>query len=97
MRVGPVVVELLAPVLVARVAVAPRPHRVVDPLPGGDRQAAAGLAAVARTDDVALRGDTADLLGRLAHPAARAALEELRHDPDPDVAEIAAEALEGEA
>ncbi len=51
------------------------------------------LARVTETDDVPLRGDTADLLGRIDHPAARAALEKLLEDPDPDVAEIAAEGL----
>ena len=54
---------------------------------------AEGLGRVAETDDVPLRGDTADLLGRIDHPAARAALEKLLTDPDSDVAEIAAEGL----
>lgn len=41
----------------------------------------------------ARRGDTADLLGRIGHPAARPALEALVSDPDEDVAEAAADAL----
>ena len=51
------------------------------------------LAAMLQSDDFPLRGDTADLLGRIDHPAARAALRPLVDDPDPDIAEIAAEAL----
>ncbi len=46
------------------------------------------------TDDAARRGDTADLLGMIGHPAARPALEGLLDDPVADVAEIASEALE---
>jgi HEAT repeat protein len=41
-----------------------------------------------------LRGDTADLLGQIGHPSAREALKSLLKDPNPDVAEIAKEALE---
>ncbi len=41
----------------------------------------------------ALRGDTADLLRRLALPSTRAALERCRDDADPDVAEAVADAL----
>jgi glutaredoxin len=44
--------------------------------------------------DPARRGDTADLLGAIGHPAARSALEDLLEDPDPDVADAAADALE---
>lgn len=54
----------------------------------------AELLVVLGEEDAALRGDTADVLGRIGHPAAGGALEKLRHDPNPDVAEIAAEALE---
>ncbi len=46
-------------------------------------------------DDPARRGDTADLLGEIGHPDAKPALEELCHDDDPDVAEAAADAMEG--
>lgn len=53
------------------------------------------LAAVLRAGDHALRGDTADLLSRIDHPEAKAALRPLLDDPDPDIAEIAAEALGG--
>ena len=44
--------------------------------------------------DVSLRGDTADLLGRIGHPSAEGPLRRLLSDTNPDVAEIAAEALE---
>jgi glutaredoxin len=54
-----------------------------------------GLVAVLDTDDAARRGDTADLLGMIGHPAARSALELLLKDPVDDVAEIASDALEG--
>jgi len=54
----------------------------------------ADLLSLLRAEDAPLRGDTADLLGRIGHPAAREALRALRDDPHPDVAEIAAEALQ---
>jgi hypothetical protein len=54
----------------------------------------ADLVGLLHTDDVALRGDTADLLGRIGHPDAREELTRLLDDPNPDVAEIAADALE---
>ncbi len=52
------------------------------------------LASVLESEDPALRGDTADLLGKIGHPHARGALQALLSDPNPDVAEIAEEALE---
>ncbi|HUU02132.1 MAG TPA: thioredoxin family protein [Myxococcota bacterium] len=54
----------------------------------------APLATLCLSDDAALRGDTADLLGQIGHPAASEALERLCSDPNPDVAEIASEAIE---
>ena len=53
------------------------------------------LIAVLDTEDAALRGDSADLLGQIGHPTAKEPLEALCNDPSPDVAEIAEEALEG--
>jgi hypothetical protein len=53
-----------------------------------------GLLPVLGVDDAALRGDTADLLGRIGHPSAKGKLEPLSSDPNPDVAEIAEEALD---
>ncbi len=46
-------------------------------------------------EDPARKGDTADLLGRIGHADARAVLETLVQDPNPEVAEAAADALEG--
>jgi alkyl hydroperoxide reductase subunit AhpF len=53
-----------------------------------------GLLPILPSQDAVLRGDTADLLGRIGHRAARDALQALLDDPHPDVAEIASEALE---
>ena len=54
-----------------------------------------GLLPLLGPGDAARRGDTADLLGRIGHPAARNALEAMRADADEDIAEAAAEALLG--
>ena len=54
-----------------------------------------GLLPLLGPGDAARRGDTADLLGRIGHPAARDALEAIRDDPDEDIAEAATEALLG--
>jgi len=54
-----------------------------------------GLLPLLGPGDVARRGDTADLLGRIGHPAARPALEAMRAEADEDIAEAAAEALLG--
>jgi alkyl hydroperoxide reductase subunit AhpF len=53
-----------------------------------------GLLPILASEDAALRGDTADLLGRIGHRAAIQALRRLLADPNPHVAEITAEALE---
>jgi alkyl hydroperoxide reductase subunit AhpF len=45
-------------------------------------------------EDVGLRGDTAELLGKTGNRAAIPALKKTLDDPDPDVREAAAEALE---
>jgi alkyl hydroperoxide reductase subunit AhpF len=52
------------------------------------------LLPALEAEDAALRGDTADLLGQIGHASAVVALEPLLHDPNPDVVEIATEALE---
>jgi thioredoxin-like negative regulator of GroEL len=44
--------------------------------------------------DPSLRGDTADLLGKIGHPAARPALVQACNDENAEVAEVAREALE---
>jgi hypothetical protein len=54
---------------------------------------AADLLPALQAVDVALRGDTVDLLGRIGAPVARADLELLTRDPVSDVAEAAVEAL----
>jgi hypothetical protein len=63
-----------------------------------DRAALDGLVAdllpLLRAEDAVLRGDTADLLGRIGHRDATDALKALLQDRNPDVAEIASEALE---
>jgi thioredoxin-like negative regulator of GroEL len=51
------------------------------------------LIPVLSSDDTARRGDTADLLGRIAHPVARPAIEAMLDDPDPEIVEAATEAL----
>ncbi len=52
------------------------------------------LLSLLSSQDATFRGDTADLLGRIGHPAAAERLKALLDDPNPDVAEIASEALE---
>ena len=52
------------------------------------------LLPLLEAESAPLRGDTADLLGKIGHPGARIALEALLDDEDEDVAEIAADALE---
>ena len=52
------------------------------------------LVDVLDLDDVALGGDTADLLGQIGHRDAVPALESLLHNANPDVVEIATDALE---
>jgi len=53
-----------------------------------------GLLPTLDSEDAALRGDIADLLGRIGRPDAIPALEKLSGDPNPDVAEAAADAVE---
>ncbi len=52
------------------------------------------LVPLLGAEDAALRGDTADLLGRIGLPMAVDHLKTLLNDPNPDVAEIAQEAIE---
>lgn len=52
------------------------------------------LVELLDTPEAGRRGDTVDLLGRIAHPDTRGALVLLRTDPDPDIAEAAAEAVD---
>jgi hypothetical protein len=52
------------------------------------------LLPLLAADSAPLRGDTAELVGKIGHPSARSALERLLDDDDEDVAEIAADAVE---
>jgi hypothetical protein len=61
--------------------------RILDPLVDD-------LVLLLSQDDVALRGDTAELLGKIGDPSAIPALKKAAEDPDPDVREAAEEALE---
>lgn len=61
--------------------------RILDPIVGD-------LVALLSQDDVALRGDTAELLGKIGNPSAEPALRKAAQDSDPDVREAAEEALE---
>jgi hypothetical protein len=47
-----------------------------------------------RSDNVSLKGDTADLLGMIGHPDAKEHLEALLHGDNADIVEIAQDALE---
>ncbi|MFH1755588.1 MAG: HEAT repeat domain-containing protein, partial [Candidatus Latescibacterota bacterium] len=53
-----------------------------------------GLIAVLRSGDMALKGDTADLLGTIGHPHAAEPLQELLQSDNADIVEIAEEALQ---
>ncbi len=52
------------------------------------------LLPLLKAPDANLRGDVADLLGKIGSPVARTGLEALGTDPNADVREIAADALE---
>lgn len=54
----------------------------------------AELTALLFQEEVGLRGDTAELLGKIGNPAAIPALRRAAEDPDPDVREAAEEALQ---
>jgi HEAT repeat protein len=51
------------------------------------------LIAILDSGDASLRGDTADVLGQIGHPSAIPTLKNLQNDENPDVADIASEAL----
>lgn len=52
------------------------------------------LTTVLSQDDIGLRGDTAELLGKIGNPAALPALRQALKDPNPDVREAVEEALD---
>lgn len=67
---------------------------VLEEAPGTLNGIVGGLIEALGSDDGALRGDTADLLGRIGHVDARAPLEAMLDDANPDIVEIVEEALE---
>ena len=69
-------------------------ERVLEADPAALNPAVDGLIESLASEAAALRGDTADLLGQIGVPRGIEALRPLLDDPNPDVAEIAAEALE---
>jgi glutaredoxin len=52
-----------------------------------------GLVEMLDSSDIAVKGDTADLLGRIGHHTAKLPLERLLQDANPDIVEVAEEAL----
>jgi alkyl hydroperoxide reductase subunit AhpF len=73
--------------LVVLEAVLEQNPRILDPI-------VPDLAALLEHEEVGLRGDTAELLGKIGNPAAAPALRKALEDPDPDVREAVEEALE---
>lgn len=53
------------------------------------------IEVLARSDSATVRGDAAHFLEQMDTPEARALLEQLREDPDAQVRELVADALEG--
>lgn len=78
--------ERIGVLMVAEEALEANPHSLDGALPL--------LLPLLQAKDANLRGDTADLLGKIGAPGAREGLTRLLADPNPDVCEIAQEALE---
>ena len=68
-------------------------EKALDNNPDTVRAMAPAFAALLSNNDARIRGDIADLLGKIGDLQTVAQLERLISDPDPDVAEIAAEAI----
>jgi hypothetical protein len=68
-------------------------EKALDDNPDALRAMAPSFAALLTHRDARIRGDIADLLGKIGDARTIALLEPLTADPDPDVAEIAAEAI----
>lgn len=83
---SPVFAQRMGALVVMEEALARNP-RILDPVVNH-------LIALTSHEDAGLRGDTAELLGNIGDPRATPALERLLSDPDEDVREAAAEALE---
>ena len=78
--------ERLGLMMLAEEALEQDPHRLDGALPT--------LIPLLASDNPSLRGDTADLLGKIGAPGARDALTGLLSDPNEDVQEIVQDALE---
>jgi hypothetical protein len=68
-------------------------EKALENKPDAVRAMAPSFAELLSNHDARIRGDVADLLGKLGDARMIARLEPLTSDPDPDVAEIAAEAI----
>jgi hypothetical protein len=68
-------------------------EKALEDNPGMVRALVPSLAGMLSHEDARIRGDIADLLGRTGDPQVIAQLEPLVADPDPDVAEAAADAI----
>jgi HEAT repeat protein len=69
-------------------------EKALEDNPGMVRALVPSLAEMLSHEDARIRGDIADLLGRTGDPQVIARLEPLVTDPNPDVAEAAADAIE---
>jgi hypothetical protein len=68
-------------------------EKALEQKPDAVRTMTASLLELLSHSDARIRGDVADLLGKIGDPSAIAGLEPLTADPDPDVAEAAADAI----
>jgi hypothetical protein len=68
-------------------------EKAIEDIPGAVREMAPLLFPLLSHEDARIRGDVADLLGKIGDPRAVARLEPLVTDPDPDVAEAASDAI----
>jgi len=68
-------------------------EKALEDKPDAVRSLVPSLVTMLSHADSRIRGDIADLLGRIGDPQAITQLEPLADDPDPDVAEAAAEAI----
>ena len=69
-------------------------ERALTDHPDAVRALVPALVQMLSHDDARIRGDIADLLGKIGDPQVIPHLEPLASDPDPDVAEAAADAIE---
>lgn len=69
-------------------------EEILEKYPGALKEMVPSLIELLAHKDSRIRGDIADLLGKIGDPRAIPYLEQLTADPDPDVADAACEALE---